>query len=151
MSRYVSTPVVQAAETVRYMTTVALSLYLFNLLPLPYTDGSQLLKALLSLQVHQTTVSLRSSSHSRPLTGSNRSATIPTINIRLASDRSPAYAYNDDIDDIYDSQGEEWGGEEDRREEAWKRRLRRGVEGGVLVLGAGWLAGWAMLMLLRSS
>lgn len=85
------------------------------------------------------------------MTGSNRSATIPTINIRLASDRSPAYAYNDDIDDIYDSQGEEWGGEEDRREEAWKRRLRRGVEGGVLVLGAGWLAGWAMLMLLRSS
>jgi hypothetical protein len=68
------------------------------------------------------------------------------INIRHA----PAQQYEYDSDDEYgygldveDGRGE--------REQAWKRRLRRGVEGSVMGLAGLWVAGWAMLMLLRSS
>lgn len=38
-----------------------------------------------------------------------------------------------------------------RREEVWKRRLRRGIESGVMGMAGGWVLGWAMLALLRSS
>jgi len=130
-----------------YMSTIALSLFLFNLLPLPYTDGSQLLKAALTYQTPKPppTVSLRAtlSTPTRP--------TSPSINIRISQsqERQHAYAEAESDDDEYaDEGGREGGG---RREEVWKRRLRRGVEGGVMVLGFWWVAGWAMLALLRSS
>ena len=38
-----------------------------------------------------------------------------------------------------------------RREEGWKRRLRKGVEGGSIAVCVVWAAGWTMLALLRSS
>ena len=141
------------------MSTVSLSLFLFNLLPLPYTDGSQLLKALLSLQSKpksNKTISLRSPPQIRPLTArATRSskATTPTINIRfnpIASKATSARGYDRDddeegyeMDDTRDVMG--------RREEVWKRRLRRGIESGVMGMAGGWVLGWAMLALLRSS
>lgn len=136
------------------MSTVALSLFLFNLLPLPYTDGSHLLKAVMSLQTsRQATFSLRSSvSPNRPLTARpSRSATTPTINIRLMPDRTANYAQDsdDELDGRYDTEG--GGRGDDRREEAWKRRLRRTIEGGTMGMAAAWVIGWAMLALLRSS
>jgi hypothetical protein len=39
----------------------------------------------------------------------------------------------------------------DSREEVWKKKFRRIVEGGSVVMAIGWVAGWAMLALLRSS
>jgi len=38
-----------------------------------------------------------------------------------------------------------------RREVAWKRRVRRGIEGGSVGVCVIWAAGWGMLALLRSS
>lgn len=143
--------VVDQAETRRYLTTIALSLFLFNLLPLPHTDGSQLLQALLAISPRSSTFSLRGS-RSRPLTTSRRiSRTIrPKISIRHAS--AQEYEYDSDDEHGY---GVDYDRdiEADRgpREEAWKRRLRRGVEGGVMVLAGSWVAGWGMLALLRSS
>jgi hypothetical protein len=64
----------------------------------------------------------------------------PAQQYELGSDSDDGYAY-----DAEDRSGR--GG----REEAWKKRLRRGMEGGCVVLAVGWVAGWAMLALLRSS
>lgn len=147
------------------MSTVSLSLFLFNLLPLPYTDGSQLMKALFSLKSKSTskskTISLRSPpvAQNRPLTARatrpSSSATTPTINIRFNPLPSSGHRYDREEDDEYEM--EDGNGNRDgrdglgRREEVWKRRLRRGVESGVMIMAAGWVLGWAMLALLRSS
>lgn len=142
------------------MSTVSLSLFLFNLLPLPHTDGSQLLKALLSLKsAPSKTVSLQSTSvpQNRPLTAKpmprSSKSTTPTINIRFNLNPSPARSKYDDEDDdegyeMEDSRDRDGSG---KREMVWKRRLRRVIEGGVMAMAAGWVLGWAMLALLRSS
>lgn len=149
----------QLISAYRYMSTVALSLFLFNLLPLPNTDGSQLLRSFLSSYAPRTvpTISLRASLSS-PATTPSRTGT-PAIKIHFDphehEHERDAEAYELDTDDeMEDDDGDghhthEYSG--GRREGLWKRRLRRGVEGVVLVLGVGWVAGWGMLLLLRSS
>jgi S2P endopeptidase len=68
----------------------------------------------------------------------------PSINL------SRQYELNSDDEDDYDAeQGDDRG--DRKKEEGWKRRLRRGIEGGMMGVGAAWIAGWAMLSLLRSS
>jgi S2P endopeptidase len=148
-------------DRTRYMSTVALSLFLFNLLPLPYTDGSQLLKSLFSLNPKSVkTVSLRSPpvSQNRPLTARPMrasKATTPTISIRFSpiSPRSSSgTAYHHDEDDMdEEGYGMDTRDGSGKREKEWKRRLRRGIEGGVMAMAGGWVLGWAMLALLRSS
>ena len=112
---------------------MAFSLFVYNLLPLPYTDGSQLLRALLAYSSSKTDPSPTR----RPMqaTLSNH----PRINIFRE------YELNSDDDEDYAEDGRE------RREEAWKRRVRRGAEVGVLAVCVVWAAGWGMLALLRSS
>jgi hypothetical protein len=90
--------------------------------------------------------SLRSS-RSHPLTRSR-----PTINIRYTpaqdydlgsdSDDGQSYGYGHDVE------GRMRRGS---REQAWNKRFRWIVEGGSVVMAIGWVAGWAMLALLRSS
>lgn len=116
----------------------SLSLFLFNLLPLPGTDGIQLLSALLSTSpaYHRPARQLTAQPASRH----------PTIN---------PYRYDSgsDDDDEYGVGGvyELGSTAHGRREEVWQRRLRRGVEGATAAVVAGWALGWAMLALLRSS
>ena len=124
----------------RYLSSIAISLFFFNLLPLPSTDGSHLLRALLSLRQPILQARQWRAAISRPHAH-------PTINIYRE--------YELDSDSEADS---ERGGDyesgsmrERSREEVWKRRLRRGVEGVSTALVAIWAAGWAMVALLRSS
>lgn len=116
-----------------YLKLVSLSLFLFNLLPLPHTDGIALFSALFP-------VALRGpggrSSADRQLTG--QPSRHPTIN---------PYRYDSDDEDETEPR---WTGHS-RREEVWARRVRRTVEGVMAAVVAGWIAGWAMLALLRSS
>ncbi len=65
----------------------------------------------------------------------------PRININHFRE----YELNGDDEEDYAEEGS------GRREEAWKRRLRRGVEGSLVAVCVIWAAGWGMLALLRSS
>ncbi|KAL1412161.1 hypothetical protein Q8F55_003168 [Vanrija albida] len=126
-----------------YLKMVTLSLFVFNLLPLPSTDGIHLLNAVLQSRGHQL------SRPARQLV-TNSSSRHPTINL---------YRYDEgsDSDDSAGGPGTGGGGEpawatgRGRREEVWARRLRRVVEGSMSALLAAWALGWAMLALLRSS
>jgi hypothetical protein len=92
-------------------------------------------------------MSLIRSSRSHPLTRSR-----PTINIRHTS--AQEYDLGSDSDDGHSyGYGHDVEGRMGRgsREEAWKKRFRRIVEGGSVVMAVGWVAGWTMLALLRSS
>ncbi|GMK56009.1 hypothetical protein CspeluHIS016_0210650 [Cutaneotrichosporon spelunceum] len=118
------------AMFIAYLKMASLSLYLFNLLPLPGTDGIQLLTALLAPTRDRPT---------RQLTATP--SRHPTIN---------PYRYDSGSDDDDDyGPGYEYAGH--RREEVWQRRVRRTVEGLTAAVVAGWVAGWTMLALLRSS
>jgi S2P endopeptidase len=120
-----------------------LSLYLFNLLPLPHTDGIQLFSALVSAR-RRGQANSSSNGSGRQLSGQMRSQH-PTIN---------PYRYDGyDSDDSDHGNGIEpsWAAGYGRREEIWQRRLRRFVEGGTAAVVAGWALGWMMLALLRSS
>jgi len=55
------------------------------------------------------------------------------------------YELNSDDEEDYEEEGM------GRREEAWKRRVRRGIVGGAVGVCVIWAAGWGMLALLRSS
>lgn len=125
---------------VQYVSSIAISLFFFNLLPLPSTDGSHLLRALLSLRQPILQARQWRAAISRPQAH-------PTINIYRE--------YELDSDSEADSErgGDYEGGSmrERSREEVWKRRLRRSVEGVSTALVAIWAAGWAMVALLRSS
>ncbi|KLT40459.1 hypothetical protein CC85DRAFT_287432 [Cutaneotrichosporon oleaginosum] len=113
-----------------YFKMASLSLFLFNLLPLPGTDGIQLFTALLSPSRDRP---------ARQLTATP--SRHPTIN---------PYRYDSGSDDDDDyAPRYEYSGH--RREEVWQRRLRRAVEGATAAVVAGWVLGWAMLALLRSS
>ena len=70
------------------------------------------------------------------------------INIRYTS--AQQYDLGSDSDDGYPYHAEDRNGGAGR-EVAWKKRLRRGVELACVGLAIGWVAGWAMLALLRSS
>jgi hypothetical protein len=70
------------------------------------------------------------------------------INIRYTA--AQQYDLGSDSDDGYPYDTEDISGR-GGREEAWKKRLRRGIELGCVGLAVGWVAGRAMLALLRSS
>ncbi len=115
---------------------MSLSLFIFNLLPLPHTDGSQLLQAILS----------------RPtkLSANHRRATLtaPLSSLGRCDDKEDENGY-DSPDEK--SQTGAWKDEGYASEESWKRRLRKGVEMGLMGVCAMWGVGWLMLALLRSS
>lgn len=138
-----------AERTNSYISNIALSLFFFNLLPLPSTDGSAIVQALLSLISSGSTFTLNNPRPIRAsLMGRSRTPTptITTPTITLYRE------YELDSDD-------EGGAEEGafrrestgRREEVWQRRLRRIIDGITTALVVGWAAGWFMLALLRSS
>ena len=116
-----------------YLSMVSFSLFIFNLLPLPLTDGSQLLRALLEYYPsgRQPTLNQRN----MQATLSNREYSMAIRQYELNSD---------DEDDSDEGNGE-------HREETWKRRVRRSIEFAVIGILGVWVAGWAMLALLRSS
>ncbi|KAK4687294.1 hypothetical protein P7C73_g2820, partial [Tremellales sp. Uapishka_1] len=125
----------------RYMRMISLSLFLINLLPLPHTDGSHLVSALLSFSTTPATI------HTRPL-----NAVLNTSVGMVQQHRSREY----DTDSEDEMEFMEEGGNAGRRgiggrESAWKRRLRRALEIGLLAVVGGWWMGWGMLALLRSS
>ncbi|OCF35564.1 hypothetical protein I316_02617 [Kwoniella heveanensis BCC8398] len=155
-----------------YISTIALSLFFFNLLPLPYTDGSQLLASL--AQWRSTT---GSSPSSRPASARSLQATLTR-----APPKSPGYTtalveagagggaegpsiklyreYELDSDDEDEEAmvgaGEYSGGagsgtRERTKEETWKRRLRISVQWCTMAVMTCWAVGWAMIFLLRSS
>ena len=70
------------------------------------------------------------------------------INIRYTA--AQQYDLGSDSDDGYSYGADDRSGR-GGREEAWKKRVRRGIELGCVGLAIGWVAGWAMLALLRSS
>ena len=119
------------ADSESYLSMVSFSLFIFNLLPLPYADGSQLLRALLEYYPSKREPTLNQRTMQATLSDHNNMA------IRQ-------YELNSDDEDFSDE------GHGDR-EETWKRRVRRSVEGVVVSILVVWAAGWAMLALLRSS
>lgn len=56
----------------------------------------------------------------------------------------------EDSDDE-DEYGDEEEGKRKDKEEKWKMRLGKGIEAGTVAMVVGWISGWAMLALLRSS
>ena len=137
---------------ISYFASIALSLFLFNLLPLPKTDGSHLLRSLLSL--------VRSRRHSvpnpveKPLRARLSSPTRgsqPRINMPAITINPSVYREYELTDDDDDEENDLEGGGRSRREERWKVRLRKSIEGGMVAVLLGWVAGWCMLALLRSS
>jgi len=69
---------------------------------------------------------------------------MPTININPNIYRE--YELSDDEEMMDEEEGRRG-----RREERWKVRLRKSIEGGTIAVLLGWVAGWCMLALLRSS
>ncbi|WVQ81232.1 hypothetical protein IAT38_003354 [Cryptococcus sp. DSM 104549] len=145
-----------------YLSTIAFSLFIFNLLPLPSTDGSQLFAALLTWRSTQRPISSRpmkatlSQALSAPtipsgpgVSGVSPGGTTPSIN--------PYREYELDSEDEEGGVGlvgARGGGEEGtgkKKEDVWRRRVRVGVEWGVAGVCGAWVVGWAMLGLLRSS
>ncbi|WWD21154.1 hypothetical protein CI109_105637 [Kwoniella shandongensis] len=131
-----------------YLSTIALSLYLFNLLPLPYTDGSQLLLSLLSWRSTNPLQSL---------------AVIP-MQATLMGSSSPSEGgryreFELDSEDEEELVGGGGGGRPIGMRggggsgvgDVWKRRLRRVIVWGMTSVVLGWIGGWTMLLLLRSS
>lgn len=117
---------------------IALSLYLFNMLPLPGTDGSHFLDAILTLRRIDPTSLPTQKPLQAILTSPGKSVT------------QPLTSYDDhDLSD--DEEAFERGGKRNKLEDKWKGRIRKGVEIGMASVVIGWVAGWAILALLRSS
>ena len=179
----------EAHERPRAITSISISLFFFNLLPLPHADGSHVLSAILdsspfgsarrrdSPELDQSDpISLKavvenggadSTTTSSGLNGSASRRYHPSLpNGNYADpdgmDRSES-SDEDSVDMRYDARS---SGDHDEEEgprqysrtsdkgRSWTRRKRlimRVVEGLTLVLLGIWLAGWAMIALLRSS
>lgn len=120
------------------MRLVTMSLFVFNLLTLPYTDGTQLFMALFSSSPVGNPRSHRSR-HSRQLSSAAPSRH-PTINL---------YRHGESDSEFEDEPV--WEVDHDRREEARQSHIRRFVEGVTSLVVAVVVMGWAMLALLRSS
>ncbi|RXK37883.1 hypothetical protein M231_04882 [Tremella mesenterica] len=125
-----------------YLKTISISLFLFNLLPLPSTDGAHLFRALLSLHHSSKPWSPGQPRHLQASLGQGQ----PRINIYREYELADS-----DSEDYESALGHRDPSGGMRREEVWKRRLRRGVEGMSLGLVVVWTAGWGMVGLLRSS
>lgn len=120
------------------MRLVTLSLFVFNLLTLPYTDGTQLFMALFSSSAVSNPRSHRAR-HSRQLSSAPASRH-PTINL---------YRHGESDSEL--DEEPVWEVDLDRREEARQSHIRRVVEGVTALVVAVVVMGWAMLALLRSS
>ncbi|WVR09081.1 hypothetical protein IAU60_006142 [Kwoniella sp. DSM 27419] len=145
-----------SALFLRYMSAISLSLFLFNLLPLPYTDGTQLLTAF--LQWRSVNRPAMSDSSSGDPTAPPATAPM-TMQATLSKPSGPSIRFYRDYE--LDSDDEEAGiglGASGRssyslsREETTSdRAVRTIVQGCSLAVAVGYAAGWAMLLLLRSS
>ncbi|ORX39122.1 hypothetical protein BD324DRAFT_618578, partial [Kockovaella imperatae] len=160
-----------------YVSTISLSLFFFNLLPLPGTDGAHLLTCLLELFSQRGN---RHSAHANgggdldlPLTArlhetsltSNSARSRAAVQTRDGLDRPGMVGQGDleagragsDFDSSDDS-----GDDDDylstrhssrlrqHREGRWQWVVRKGVEWFMISLGVAWIAGWGMIALLRS-
>ncbi|KAK8843331.1 hypothetical protein IAR55_006986 [Kwoniella newhampshirensis] len=145
-----------AALFFRYLSTIALSLYFFNLLPVPYTDGSQLLLSLLTWRSGRNYAMDAIVPMQATLMGGS------TTKPRSRSDEREFELDSEDEEELVGigaggggprGAGERHGGGSGHggREDVWKRRLRRLIQWGMMVVVFGWIGGWMMLILLRSS
>ncbi|ODN74444.1 hypothetical protein L202_06837 [Cryptococcus amylolentus CBS 6039] len=131
----------------KYIKTIAFSLFIFNLLPLPYTDGSQLLSSL--LQWHPaprplTTRTLQATlSSSKPLTEKSNKIGAEAEEFELGSDEEDQVGLSD-VASMRAGMGA-------RKSPLWRRRLKMAVQGYMVVVCVVWVLGWGMLLLLRSS
>lgn len=162
------------------MSTIAFSLFIFNLLPLPSADGSHVFRAVLDLMPSRTpsprttpvptqkpfqaTLSSVTTASSPVYTSSSRlnSPNVPTssrLNTPTISmfRQFELHSDDDDSDDgdvDYESDEENTGGRgigRRSKEGVWRSKVRRGVEMGTMGIAGAWAAGWVMLALLRSS
>ncbi|WWC73119.1 uncharacterized protein I206_107085 [Kwoniella pini CBS 10737] len=131
---------------VKYLSTIALSLFFFNLLPLPLTDGSQLLISLLQWEsIYKPSVKI-------PLR-----ATLNNVEEGSSTSNGPNISLYKEYDFDSDEEEEEYIGSSSQMREfiitevGWKRWFRRGVQWFTMSMVGFWTAGWAMLFLLRSS
>ncbi|WVW79316.1 hypothetical protein I302_101284 [Kwoniella bestiolae CBS 10118] len=130
-----------------YASTISFSLFLFNLLPLPLTDGSQLLHSL--LEWRSTLTPLRPAV---PLKATINNGIADGPNIHLYKE----YEMDSDAEDEEHFIGMEsgsagMGGRRRSKEAVWKRWARRGVQWFSLVMVGFWAVGWGLVFLLRSS
>jgi membrane-associated protease RseP (regulator of RpoE activity) len=127
------------------MSNIALSLFFFNLLPLPHTDGSALLASLLRMSKSKKSSQTLAPPQSLQATLTSPGGGSPRINLDLYKE----YELNSDDDEDDEELGRR--GTVRNREVGWRRRLRRAIEVGCVGLGIGWILGWAMVLLLASS
>ena len=124
---------------ISYLTIIALSLFLFNLLPLPHTDGAHLLQAFLQ---RRRTVASTPMDSEHPVR-----ATVYSHDDQYALEPERGYGSSEEEDEYV----AEEGGRRAQHETVRERRLRRGIEVTTSVTLALWVGGWANLALLRSS
>lgn len=129
----------------RYTQIIASSLFLFNLLPLPSTDGSQLLEALTEWTPTGKPV--------KPLSAKSMQATLNTPESRelteaegyeLASDEEAAIGLKAD-------QSGNTGTRQKPKVAKWKKFLKITVQVYMVAVCVMWVIGWGMILLLQSS
>lgn len=129
----------------RYTQVIALSLFLFNLLPLPLTDGSQLLEALTEWSPTERPM--------RPLTAKSMQATLDTPQSRELEE-AEAYELASDDEGAIGLKGDPSGDTRTREKPKvarWKRFLRITVQVYMVAVCVMWAIGWGMILLLQSS
>lgn len=129
----------------RYTQVIALSLFLFNLLPLPLTDGSQLLEALTEWSPTERPM--------RPLTAKSMQATLNTPQSRELEE-AEAYELTSDDEGAIGLKGDPSGDTRTREKPKvarWKRFLRITVQVYMVAVCVMWVIGWGMILLLQSS
>ncbi|XAO25103.1 hypothetical protein I312_103912 [Cryptococcus bacillisporus CA1280] len=129
----------------RYTQVIALSLFLFNLLPLPLTDGSQLLEALTEWSPTERPM--------RPLTAKSMQATLNTPQSRELEE-AEAYELTSDDEGAIGLKGDPSGDTRTREKPKvarWKRFLRITVQVYMVTVCVMWVIGWGMILLLQSS
>ncbi|WWC91228.1 uncharacterized protein L201_006170 [Kwoniella dendrophila CBS 6074] len=143
-----------------YTSTISLSLFLFNLLPLPLTDGSQLLNSLLQWQSTVRPKSIESVALKGRINNKN-DMNGSSANIKLYRE----YEIDSDEEDDQDEEERYIGtnpssrlnerfmeeGRSSRKKKSWKRWLRRSIQWYTMLIVGLWSLGWGMLFLLRSS
>ncbi|WWC97947.1 hypothetical protein V866_004836 [Kwoniella sp. B9012] len=139
-----------------YASTLSLSLFLFNLLPLPLTDGSQLLESL--LEWRSTVGPNNSMTPLKATINNNNDPSHPNGNDGGGPSFKLYREYEMDSDDEEQYVGIESELEpidKPRRgrgkEVGWKRWVRRGIQWFSFSMVGLWGIGWAIVFLLRSS
>ncbi|OWZ53232.1 hypothetical protein C349_04106 [Cryptococcus neoformans var. grubii Br795] len=129
----------------RYTQIIALSLFLFNLLPLPSTDGSQLLEALTEWTPTGNPV--------KSLTAKSMQATLNTPGSRELTEAEGYELASDEEADI-GLKGDQPGNSgirEKPKVAKWKRFLRITAQVYMVAVCVMWVIGWGMILLLQSS